>query len=357
MTRSVISQLVLAIIVLFAAILVFANPAVSPLTVHSLLSGLTLGSFILFLCFAIGGLLKGFSLKIMNETTLGIASGVCFGYSVLLFLEGVVGTQLFLAPEVRLLVYSASAYFGTLLIARGSQELKVCIPFLQLESSTPKRREILLDPAALSDSRLVDLAHTGLLDHQLTMPRYAVRDLHTQSESSDEFQRCKAKRNLDTLRRLEALPNLGLRYIEADCPEIHDPWIKLLQLARTLQTRLLTTDLTRVQQSAIEGIQIINLHTLSQAMKPMMQTGESIQIKIQRYGKEPRQGVGYLEDGTMVVVNGGAEYIGDTIKASVLSIKHTSSGRMIFCNAIEEGLHHETGVSPDYKQHPTPSYP
>jgi uncharacterized protein YacL len=91
----------------------------------------------------------------------------------------------------------------------------------------------------------------------------------------------------------------------------------------------------------IEGITVVNLHALSNALKPLMQGGELIRIKIQRYGKEPRQGVGYLEDGTMVVVNGGGDYIGDTIEARVLSVKHTSSGRMIFCNVAEEGAEGE----------------
>ena len=88
--------------------------------------------------------------------------------------------------------------------------------------------------------------------------------------------------------------------------------------------------------ASIEGIKIINLHTLSNALKPLMQAGEFIKIKIQRYGKEPRQGVGYLDDGTMVVVNGGGKFIGDVIDAQVLSVKHTSSGRMVFCNACDE---------------------
>ena len=88
--------------------------------------------------------------------------------------------------------------------------------------------------------------------------------------------------------------------------------------------------------ASIEGIRIINIHTLSNALKPLMQAGEFIKIKIQRYGKEPRQGVGYLDDGTMVVVNGGGNYIGEAIDAKVLSVKHTTSGRMIFCNAMDE---------------------
>jgi uncharacterized protein YacL len=119
---------------------------------------------------------------------------------------------------------------------------------------------------------------------------------------------------------------------------VKDPMTKLIRLARFLDANIITSDINRIQQSSHEGVSIINIHMLSNALKPITQTGEFINIKIQRYGKEPRQGVGYLEDGTMVVVNGGAEYIGETIKAQVLSVKHTTSGRMIFCNTSEETL-------------------
>ncbi len=120
---------------------------------------------------------------------------------------------------------------------------------------------------------------------------------------------------------LESLPALDLRYVDTDFPDVKDPMTKLIRLARFLDANIITSDMNRIQQSFHEGVSIINIHMLSNALKPITQTGEHINIKIQRYGKEPRQGVGYLEDGTMVVVNGGAEYIGETIKAQVLSVE------------------------------------
>jgi len=149
--------------------------------------------------------------------------------------------------------------------------------------------------------------------------------------------KAKARRSLDLIKKLEGLPSLDLRYVDTDFPEIKEPMTKLIRLARFMDTHIITSDINRIQQASIEGVRIINIHMLSNALKPITQAGESITIKIQRYGKEARQGVGYLEDGTMVVVNGGAEFIGETVKAYVLSVKHTSSGRMIFCNAAEEG--------------------
>ena len=153
----------------------------------------------------------------------------------------------------------------------------------------------------------------------------------------------RAKKSLETLRKLETLPELELRFIENSCPELKDCQAKLHHLARQLDANILTADINRVQQSEIEGLKIININFLSHALKPLTSAGEHIQIKIQRYGKEPRQGVGYLDDGTMVVVNGAAEFIGSTIKAVVLSIKHTATGRMIFCNVSEEEAGKERG--------------
>jgi len=139
---------------------------------------------------------------------------------------------------------------------------------------------------------------------------------------------------------------LEMRYNDSDFPEVKDPLSKMVRLARLLDANILTADLSQIQIPAIEGLRFINLHDLSKALKPLMQTGEHIRIKIQRYGKEPRQGVGYLDDGTMVVVNGGGQFIGETIEVQVLSVKHTTSGRMIFCNAMTE----EMGLPP-YDDH------
>ena len=111
---------------------------------------------------------------------------------------------------------------------------------------------------------------------------------------------------------------------------------KLIQLARLLDAHILTADPSGLNAHTYEGVKWINLFTLSNALKPVVQTGETIPIKIQRYGKEPLQGVGYLDDGTMVVVNGGSAYLGEIVQVQVLSVKHTPTGRMIFCNSAQE---------------------
>lgn len=299
---------------------------------------------------AFGGILIGleafskkFNLRAFNIAALGLFFGYLMGEAILLISQTILdisNTQISSESSVlmRIGIFLFSAYFGMALTARASEELYVSIPFIKFKPSSHKKKDLLIDTSILLDSRIIDLTTSGLLDHHLILPRFVLKELYDSAESADEATKAKAKRCGEVVKKLENMPSLGLRYAEMDFPETKDTMAKLVRLARLLDANIFTGDLNRVQQSAIEGICVINMNALSIALKPLAQTGEFINIKIQRYGKEPRQGVGYLDDGTMVVVNGGAEFIGESVRTQVLSVKHTSSGRMIFCNAIEDNL-------------------
>ncbi|MBS0627229.1 MAG: hypothetical protein JSS09_03345 [Verrucomicrobia bacterium] len=226
---------------------------------------------------------------------------------------------------------------------KTSDELYVSIPFIRFAPTTQKKKDLILDGSVLADTRLIDVVNTGLLDRQLIVPRFLIKEAYAQSEIEDESTRNKAKKILDVVKKLELTNHLDLRFSETDFPDIKDIQSKFIRLARLLDANILSADLSKVQTPSLEGIRIINLHSLSSALKPLTQTGEFIRIKVQRHGKEPRQGVGYLEDGTMVVINGGGRHLGEVIDTRVLSVKHTSSGRMIFCNACDE-----TDLSDDF---------
>lgn len=288
-------------------------------------------------------LFKRFNLRSFNVATLGLLFGYLMGEAILLLFQTVIDATTSQLPNetmtmIRMGVFLFAGYLGMAMTVRASDELYVSIPFIKFKPHSQKSKDLLVDPSLLLDPRIIDLAASGLLDHSLVIPRYLVKDLNEVSESPDEFVRTKARRSLDIIKKLEAMPALELRYAEVDFPDVKDPLTKILRIARQIDANIFTADSNRIQQSTIEGISIINIHVLSSALKPLAQTGEFLNIKIQRYGKEARQGVGYLDDGTMVVVNGGAEFIGETIRAQVLSVKHTSSGRMIFCNALEDHL-------------------
>lgn len=307
------------------------------------------------------------NLRSFNTAILGLFFGYLMGQAILTVLNGIISSDVTSAGlmPVRFCVYILSTYLGLVMTARAAGEIHMSIPFVEFRQTTLKKKDILVDVSVLTDARIIDLASSGLLDHHLIMPRFALKELQTQLESADEGIKGKARRCLEVIKKLETIPSLDLRYVDTDFPDIKEPMAKLVRLARFLDTNIITSDINRIQQSSLEGVRIINVHMLSHALKPITQAGESINIKIQRYGKEARQGVGYLDDGTMVVVNGGAEFIGETIKAYVLSVKHTTSGRMIFCNAAEEGSllndddhlhhHHEEEEEEDANFMPLPS--
>ena len=313
----------------------FANESQLIIVAMGLLGGVLLAGLLIGLDLA----LERFNLKSFNAAILGLFFGYLMGQAILMIFDGILGTDTISSTyaPLRFLVFILTTYLGLSLTARAAGELHMSIPFVEFKQTTLKKKDILIDISVLQDCRIIDLANTGLLDHHLIMPRFALKDLQAQVEHPDENLKAKARRSLEVLKKLESIPSLDLRYVDTDLPEVKDPMTKLVQIARFLDTNIVTSDINRIQQSSIEGVRIINIHMLSHALKPVTQAGESINIKIQRYGKEARQGVGYLDDGTMVVVNGGAEFIGETIKAYVLSVKHTSSGRMVFCNAAEEG--------------------
>jgi uncharacterized protein YacL len=319
--------------------------------------GIILGS--LFGCLLIGfdTLFKKFNLRSFNIAIIGIFIGYLMGEALLLVFKAIVdisSISIHASPQIleiiKIALFLFGTYLGTIMTLKASDEFYVSIPFVKFAPTSQKKKDLLIDSSALADARLIDLVATGLFDHQLILPRFLIKELYAQSEIGDELAKLKAKKSLELIKKLESLEALNLRFNDTDFPEVKDPQGKLIRLARLLDANILSADISRIQMSSLEGIKVINMHSLSSALKPLTQTGEYIKIKIQRYGKEPRQGIGYLEEGTMVVVNGGGKYIGETIDAQVLSVKHTSSGRMIFCNACDE-----TGLPQDF-EHEADSY-
>lgn len=307
----------------------------------NVLIGLLLGIAFAGILIGIEYFLHAVNVRTFNITALGILFGYLMGYvfsTVIQEAADIAGITLGM-PLVKMFIYFIGIYFGVVITLRSSEELHLSIPYVRFKQVSQKKKDILLDASIFLDTRIIDMASSGLFDNHLILPRFILKDLYADIESEDDIVRSRARRSLDVVKRLESLESLEMRIVDTDFPEVNDPIAKLIRLARLLDANIITADLSRIEQSTIEsteGLRIINLRSLANALKPLTQSGECINIKIQRYGKESRQGVGYLEDGTMVVVNGGAEYLGETIKAQVLSVKHTSSGRMIFCNAAEE---------------------
>ncbi|MCB1107389.1 MAG: TRAM domain-containing protein [Chlamydiia bacterium] len=309
------------------------------------LIGVAIGLVFSLILIGFDSYFRKYNLRSFNIAIVGLFIGYLMGQALVLIFNAILEISTishllsFKTLEViKIALFLFGTYLGAIMTLRASDELYVSIPFVKFAPTAQKKRDLLIDSSVLSDARIIDLCSTGILNQHLVLPRFIIKELYSQTETGDEIARAKARRALDVIKKMEDLPDLGLRFNDTDFPEVKDTTSKFIRLARLIDGNILTADISRVQMASIEGVQIINLHSLSNALKPLMETGEMIKIKVQRYGKEPRQGVGYLDDGTMVVINGGGNFIGDVIDAQVLSVKHTSSGRMIFCNALDADL-------------------
>jgi len=313
--------------------------------VTNALIGILIGFVFSLLLVGFDTIFRRFNLRSFNIAVVGLFIGYLMGQALVLIFDAILdlsSISLVLTPQaleiIKIALFLFGTYLGSIMTLRASDELYISIPFVKFAPTAQKKRDLLIDSSVLSDARIIDVCSTGILDQHLVIPRFIIKELYAQTETGDELTKSKARRSLDVIKKMEQLGTLGMRFNDTDFPEVKDITSKFIRLARLIDANILTADISRVQMASIEGVQIINLHSLSNALKPLMETGEMIKIKVQRYGKEPRQGVGYLDDGTMVVINGGGNFIGDVIDVQVLSVKHTSSGRMIFCNAFEEGL-------------------
>jgi uncharacterized protein YacL len=314
-----------------------------------ILSGICLGATFSLLLVGIEMFFKRCSLRMFNIATVGLFSGYLLGKALVLVFDTITHATALsstlnepLIDVLKISLYLLSLYLGTLLAFRFSDEFHITIPFIKFSHSIHRKKDLLLDSAVLADPRVIDFCSQGILNNQIVVAKFLVKELQANPES---------RRSLEVLKKLEGMPSLNLRYTETDFPDVRDLSQKMLRLAKHLEANILTADPSRAHTPAADEILFINFCALSNSLKPITPPGETITIKIQRYGKEPKQGVGYLDDGTMVVVNNGGEYIGEVIDTQVISVKQTTAGRIIFTNALVEENSHLFEQEPAYDHH------
>lgn len=213
------------------------------------------------------------------------------------------------------------------------------IPGGSVKEDACQRREVggkLVDTSALIDGRVVELCRTGFLEGTLIIPRFILQELQRVADSEDPVKRTRGRRGLDMVARMKELGKPEVRIEDMMIEEHATVDATLISLARIMDVPLLTTDYNLQKVAELQGVRVLNVNELAVAVRPVVLPGENIRVGIVREGKEPGQGVGYLEDGTMVVVEGGREHIGRDVEALVTSVLQTSAGRMIFCSLKSE---------------------
>jgi len=194
----------------------------------------------------------------------------------------------------------------------------------------------ILDTSVIIDGRIVDICKTQFIEGTLLIPRFVLRELQHIADSLDVLRRNKGRRGLDKLRELQELPDIDVQVIDEDYPDIQEVDAKLIRLARELNAKIITNDFNLNKVAELQGVTVLNINDLANALKPIVLPGETMTIKIIKEGKEFNQGVGYLDDGTMVVVENGRQFLGQTVLVEVTSTLQTAAGRMIFTRIKEE---------------------
>ncbi len=277
------------------------------------------------------------------QKPLHIISAVYFGLIVGLFLAYVAGVALtpifesLQSPDkvrntVQLILAAVLSYTCISFLMQTKDDFRFIIPYVEFSKEVRGRRPFILDTSVVIDGRIADLVEANLFDSRLVLPRFAISELQAIADSADKNKRTRGRRGLDILNRLRNNPEVELEIFDRDLPEFAGQSVdlKLVVLAKHLEGKLVTNDFNLNKVARVHGVPVINVNDLANALKPHFLPGEHIQVRVVRPGEEERQGVGYLEDGTMVVVEDGREFVGKAIYLTVTSVLQTSAGRMIF---------------------------
>jgi uncharacterized protein YacL len=278
------------------------------------------------------------SVRNILSIVVGASLGLWFHHLLLSILEYAIPRENL--SQLGLFTSAVFAYLGAVTILRGQDEFTLMIPFVRLTSKGMKEDVVILDTSVIIDGRVADICESSFLSGKLVLPRFVLKELQLIADSSDPLKRNRGRRGLDILNRMKKSPALEIKIHEADYPDVNTVDAKLVRLGQDLEGKLLTNDYNLNKVAELQGVKVLNINELANAVKPIVIPGEVMRVRVLKEGKEYDQGVGYLDDGTMVVVDNGRKRIGQTIAVTITSVLQTQAGRMIFAKPSDEAVNH-----------------
>jgi len=268
---------------------------------------------------------------------LGLSAGIFAGFLFSLpFLFLSLTIKSYALSIFSFIVMISFGYAGSILGFKKAEKIKITDILRIIKKETIWEEPKILDTNVLIDGRIADLIELGFVKGTILIPRFVLKEIQYIADSPDPLRRAKGRRALDIMQRIKRMPMINFEILEEDLPEIKEVDIKLVELCRIIKGTIISNDLNLVKIAQLRGVSVLNINELAQAMRPPVLPGESLKLFIAKEGKEPDQGVAYLDDGTMVVVEEGRKYIGKTIDVVIHSVLQTSSGRMIFGRPFNE---------------------
>ncbi|MFA5100012.1 MAG: PIN domain-containing protein [Candidatus Omnitrophota bacterium] len=266
----------------------------------------------------------------------GLSSSV-FGLILGLIMAKLVGDAFYLMPipkeslgisqTILTLVF---CYLGMVIGLRGKDEFNIIIPYVRLRRQDQNEEVTLLDTSVIIDGRITDILRTKFLEGKVIVPRFVLKELQQIADSTDPIKRQRGRRGLEILNSIQKETGINLALHDDDVPDIKEVDAKLVKLAQLLEAKIMTVDFNLNHVASFQGVKVLNINELANALKPVVFPGEMMTLKLLKEGKEYNQAVGYLDDGTMVVVEEARKLLGQEVKVAVTSVLQTPAGRMIF---------------------------
>ncbi len=284
------------------------------------------------------GLVVIFLEQRVHKISLRGLSSMAFGLTLGIIMAKLMSDILSLVPTIspalhsifRVILTLVFSYLGAVLALRGKDEFNIIIPYVRFRRENDKRDVVLLDTSAIIDGRVGDLYKTKFLSGRLVVPRFVLEELQRLADSADDNKRQKGRRGVELLHSMQKDASIDIHIHEDDLMEEEAVDAKLIRLAKVMDARLYTTDFNLDRIASLQGIDVLNINALLEATHVAVITGDELEVKLIKEGKEKHQAVGYMPDGTMVVVSDAKSMIGESVKVVVTSVLQTQAGKMIF---------------------------
>lgn len=280
-------------------------------------------------------LLKGFSLRGLSAISFGLGIGLLIAYMIHLSPLMADGD-----PQViylvRLSLFLVVPYLCIVIALRGKDEFNLVIPYVRFVPHEVDVPLVVVDTSALIDGRVAKVCEAGFLTAALVIPRFVLDELHAVADSNDPHKQARGRRGLETLNALRKIKHIDIRTPESDISKKQDVDAKLVFLAQSMRAKLLTTDFNLAKMAEFHGVHWLNLNMLAKSLRPELVLGERLEVELVKPGKDEGQAVGYLEDGSMVVVSNGRLLVGRHVHVEIASVLPSAGGKMIFARLVSE---------------------
>ena len=296
--------------------------------------GALAGFIFALLALSIEKIIKKAPLKVIFGGTFGLFLGLVIAQLLGYAFSGLQNSAIRISISV--ILSCVFGYIGLVLGGKKVEEFKWPGWGFFAKGSHKKNGGKILDTSVIIDGRVADICETDFLEGPLVIPQFILQELQHIADSADNLKRARGRRGLDILNRMQKGDTVEVKVVDDDYPDIKEVDAKLIALAREMNAKIVTNDFNLNKVAQLQGVPVLNINQLANALKPMVLPGEVLHLQIMREGKEQGQGVAYLDDGTMVVVENASRHLGEEVEASVTSILQTTAGRMIFTTLKEE---------------------